>query len=242
MKTQRVAVAVIIASAFFSCKKNDDKQANCRIVTITTSSSGDNSVFNLTYNNDGRISTISTSGTSGSNKVFTYNGNTVIINTVRSDGSFDSRDSLTLDAKRKPLNIRKYSDEEGTNFTNFSFEYNGDDLLKIHQTSDNSNSPETSVATNVNGNMTALTSPAGTSTLEYFTDKKNIPGDYLDVSSLIEYGLSVYPHKNLVKTIANGNSSILNFNYEFNPDGTISRVTATSGSTVSTVSYQYQCN
>jgi hypothetical protein len=240
MKT-KMTVAIILSIAILSCKKEGDKKATCRIVTITTSESGGNSIFNVTYNNEGRISTLSSSGSNFSNKVFTYNGNTVIANASNDDGSFGSRDSITLDAKRKPLNIRKYFDEDLSNFANFSFEYNGDDLLKVNQTSETGGVPETSVATYVNGNMVSLQSPSGISTLEYFTDKKVQPGDYLELSSFIEYGVSVYPHKNLVKTIANG-SSILNFNYEFNADGTISKVTATSGTTVSTVTYQYQCN
>lgn len=241
MKTLKVAAAVIISTALFSCKKNNDKQANCRIVTITTSGPGDNTIYNLTYNNDGRISTLTISGSSTQTKVFTYNGNTVIANTARGDGSFASRDSITLDVKRRPLNLRIYSDESGTNFSNYRFEYNGDDLLKIQTTSDNSNIPETQVATYVNGNMVKLATTSSESTLEYFTDKKLQQGDFLEISSLVQNGVSIYPHKNLVKTIASG-SNVQNFNYEFNSDGTISRVTSTNGSSVSTVSYQYQCN
>jgi hypothetical protein len=241
MKALKFAATVIIASAIFSCKKNNDKKAECRIVTITASGSGDNTIYNLTYNNEGNISVLSTSGTSGTTKVFNYNGNTVIATSANSNGDFQGRDSITLDAKRKPLNIRSFSDEDGTNFTNSRFEYNGDDLLKIHTLSSGSTTPETQVATSVNGNMVSLTANSSTSTLEYFTDKKLQQGDFLNISNFIQYGLSIYPHKNLVKTIASG-TNILNFNYEFNPDGTISRVTATSGTTVSTVSYQYQCN
>lgn len=240
MKSPKVVVAFFAAFLFFSCKKDNDKKASCRIVTIAITGSGNNSITNITYNNDGRISTLNTPGNNGSSKVFTYNGNTVLATATNNDGSFSSRDSITLDARRKPLNIRTYFNEEGTNFTNFSFEYNGDDLLKLHQTN-GPNDVETSVTTYVNGNMVSLQSPSNTTTLEYFTDKKVQQGDFLDLSSFIQYGVSVYPHKNLVKTIATA-SSILNFNYDFNSDGTISKVTATSGSSVTTISYQYQCN
>ncbi|HLG40932.1 MAG TPA: hypothetical protein VI461_14730, partial [Chitinophagaceae bacterium] len=137
---------------------------------------------------------------------------------------------------------RQYYNLAGTNFNNYIFEYNGDDLSKLHQTDETGGATETSTATYLNGSMVSLQSPSGTATLEYFTDKKVQPGDYLELAAMIQYGMSVYPHKNLVKTIANGASSITNFNYDMNPDGTISKVTATSGSSVSTLTYQYQCN
>ena len=241
MKRTTISVAVLLFVSLAACKKDNDKKATCRISTITQTSSGDNTIQNITYNNDGRISTMTTSGDFGSTKVFTYNGNTVIVITTGNDGDFNSRDSITLDAKRKPLNIRQFHNEDGDNWTNYSFEYNGDDLQKFHQTNENGTSPQTSVATYQNGNMMSLQTGNGTATLEYFTDKKVQPGDYLELASLIQYGVSVYPHKNLVKTIAEG-STILNFNYEFNADGTISKVTATSGGTVSSLTYQYQCN
>jgi hypothetical protein len=241
MKTTKVAVAFFVIIAFISCKKNNDKKASCRIVTISQTSPNVNSIYNITYNNDGRISTSNESGNGGANKVFTYNGNTVIAIATRPDGSFSVRDSMTLDAKRRPLNIRTFSNEAGTNWTNSRFEYNGSDLQKIITTEESNNPAETSVATYADGNMVSLATNSSTTTLEYFTDKKVQQGDYLEVASFIQYGVSVYPHKNLVKTIASA-GTILNFNYEFNPDGTISRVTATTGGTVATLSYQYQCN
>jgi hypothetical protein len=241
MKTIKVAAAFFLFVAVASCKKNNDKKANCRIVTLTQTSSSGTVIQNYTYNNEGRILTVNTSGANGGNKVFTYLGNTVIAISSQSDGSFASRDSITLDAKRRPLNIRQFFSEQGDRWANNSFEYNGDDLQKIHLVNESGTQQQTSVATMVNGNMVSLVNDDGNSTLEYFTDKKVQQGDFLELSSFSQYGLSVYPHKNLVKTIAS-NSNIINFNYDFNTDGTISRVTATTGGTVVTISYQYQCN
>jgi hypothetical protein len=246
MKTQKTLIVllftIVFAVAISSCKKNNDKQATCRIVTVTESSSSGNTIRNITYNNDGKISTLNASGSNPTNKVFNYNGNTVIVNTTTGSGTFSSRDSITLDNRGRPLNLRQYYNVAGTNFSNYKFEYSGDDLLKLQQTDETGGVPETTTTTYVNGNMVSLHSPSGTTTLEYFTDKKVQPGDYLELAALIQYGMSVYPHKNLLKTIASGASSITNFNYEMNPDGTISKVTATSGSSVSTLTYQYQCN
>jgi len=242
MKTQGtilVCCAVILLAS--SCKKNNDKRATCRIVTVTQSSAGNTSSINITYNNDGKISTLSTSTSSGStSKVFTYSGNTIIIRGT--SGSSDTRDSVTLDAKGKALNVRQFSDLTGNNWSNIRFEYNGNDLLKYHQTSDDDATEETTVATSSNGNMVGLQSPSNNTTLEYFTDKKVQPGDYLEIATLIQFGVSVYPHKNLVKTIDSGSGNFTNFNYEFDADGRITKVIATGGSSTTTLTYHYQCN
>lgn len=242
MKTQGTIVICCAAIMLISsCKKNSDKKATCRIVTVTQSSSGSTSTINITYNNDGKISTLGTSsGSSSTNKVFTYSGNTIIINST--SGSISTRDSVTVDAQGKALNIRQFSDLTGSNWTNYRFEYNGSDLLKFHETSDGDATEETSVATYSNGNMVGLQNASSNTTLEYFTDKKVQPGDYLELVSLIQYGVSVYPHKNLVKALDSGSGSITNFNYEFNADGNITKVTATGGSSSTTLTYQYQCN
>lgn len=242
MKTQGTILVCCAAIALISsCKKNSDKKATCRIVTVAQSSSGSNSTINITYNNDGKISTLGTSsGSSSTNKVFTYSGNTIIINST--SGSISTRDSVTVDAQGKALNIRQFSDLTGSNWTNYRFEYNGSDLLKFHETSDGDATEETTVATYSNGNMVGLQNASSNSTLEYFTDKKVQPGDYLELISLIQYGVSVYPHKNLVKTIDGGSGSITNFNYEFDAEGNITKVTATGGSSSTTLTYQYQCN
>ncbi len=243
MKTQGTiflfCAAVLLVSA---CKKDgDDKKAACRIVTVSQSSSGTPNVINITYNNDGKISTLSTSsGSSSTSKVYTYSGNTIIINAT--SGSFSSRDSVTLNAQGRASNIRQFSDLTGNNWTNYRFEYNGNDLLKYHQTSDGDATEETTTATYSNGNMVGLQSSSSNTTLEYFTDKKVQPGDYLELAMLIQYGVSVYPHKNLLKTIDSGTGSITNFNYEFDAEGNITKVIATAGSSTTTLTYQYQCN
>lgn len=246
MKTKKTGagfflIATISSVFIISCKKDSDTKPTCRIITMTETTSSGSTIYNITYNNDGKISTLNRSGSSVTNKVFNYSGNTIIITSTDGSGTFSGRDSITIDGRGKPLNIRQFSDQAGTSWSNFSFEYNGDDLLKFHQTSNSSSTPITNVATYSNGNMTSLQSTSSVATLEYFTDKNVQPGDYLEISSLVQYGVTIYPHKKLLKTISSG-SSITNFNYEMNPDGMISKVTATSASSVSTLTYQYQCN
>lgn len=244
MKTQgtiAVVFAALTLSIFSACKKDNDKKASCKLVTVTQNSGGTISVINITYNNDGKISTLNTSSSNSStNKVFTYSGNT--INIITTSGSSTSRDSVTLNSSGRASNIRSFRDMTGTDWTNQSFEYNGNDLLKIHETSEDDNTPSTSVATYISGNMVSLATTSSTSTLEYFTDKKIQQGDYLELATVIQYGVGIYPHKNLLKTIDGGGGNFNNFNYEFDADGKISKLVVTGGGSTVTLTYQYQCN
>ncbi len=225
---------------FISCKKDDIKNNSCRIVTITEESgSGSALVHNITYNNDGKISTLQSSGTSNTNKVFNYTGNTIIV-TTSGNNNPPRKDSITLNSQGRPVNIRQYF--SGTNFDNYVFEYDGSgELLKNQKLSNGSATPETTIYTNQNGNIVSIKSPFSTVNLEYFNNKSVQQGDYLDILSFISYSVSIYPHKNLVKSIVSGNT-ITNYDYEFDSEGLITKVTATGSSGGGTLTYQYQCN
>jgi hypothetical protein len=243
MNTRRFIAFFAMAVIYLtlnSCKKSVDKNASCRIVTAVQVLGSNTYTFNITYNNEGKISTLEASGALTMSKVFTYSGNTIMINSTQS-GSFHRRDSITLNAKGKPLNIRQYSNAAGTVWLNYAMEYNGDILLKYIETS-SSNPSKTITITTTNGNATTVQLPGATFTLEYHTDKNVQRGDWLEFASLTEYGVNIYPHKNLVKTIDQGTGTITNYNYEFNSDGLISKVIGTSGASTTTVTYQYACN
>lgn len=236
--------AAIFTGAVFSCTKEVDKTSNCRIVSMTSVNSTGTTIYTLTYNNDGKISTLSTSGSLVLSKIFTYIGNTVIANSTTGSGSSASttRDSITVDGRGRPLNIRRYYNQSRTSWTNSSLEYSGDDLLRIVNTFDNSSAPSISTCTSSNSNLLSILDPSGaTTTFEYYTDEEIQPGDFLEILGLTEYGVSIYPHKNLTKTFAIG-TSIINFNYEKNSDGMITVGNATGGSGVSRITYQYECD
>src|SRR5688572_1526628 len=103
MKKIQTTIACLIVLAvvtpFGSCLKENDKKADCRIATITvTQTTGGTAsiVHNIAYNNDGKISTIVSTGSLTLNKVFIYTGNTIMVNTTDGSGSFSSRDSITI--------------------------------------------------------------------------------------------------------------------------------------------------
>src|SRR5690349_11148102 len=99
---------VLLLGPFISCKKNKDKKPFCRIATITDAGTSNTVVYNITYNNDGKISTLTSSGSVSSVKVFTYTGNTININTTFGSNGSTSRDSITLDSRGRPSNIRSF--------------------------------------------------------------------------------------------------------------------------------------
>jgi len=79
MKTQKTFTRLFFMVTFsgtliISCKKGNDKKPTCHIITITEASSSGNTIYNISYNNDGKISTLNATGSSVSNKVFNYSG------------------------------------------------------------------------------------------------------------------------------------------------------------------------
>jgi hypothetical protein len=232
-------VVICITSTF--CKKSSGKNSNCRIVTATGEVSGNTNIYNITYNDDGKIAAMVTSGGLPFSREFTYSGNTIIVN-VTASGAFFYKDSITLNNRGPMVNLRRYFNTAGTNWINRVLEYNGDVLLKHHLTSNASATPQTSIVTVTNGNTTKVQGPAGTINYEYWTDKNIQQGDFMEFFAMIEYGVNFYPHKNLIKTIDFGGGDTHNFDYELNADGLISKITLVNGSTTNTYSYQYACN
>jgi hypothetical protein len=100
----------------------------------------------------------------------------------------------------------------------------------------------TNTATYEDGNMVSHQTPTISYTFEYYKDQKVQPGDYLQASSLLAYGISIYPQKNLVKGSSDGQGNISNFTYEFNDDGLITKVIATNGASTFTLTYRYECD
>jgi hypothetical protein len=247
MKTRNAlaifSVAIIFCSTNISCKKLFDKEKNCRLTTITHTHAQGTRVESITYNNEDKISTmVITDGSVVTNKVFLYSGNTILITSTITwaTGSNILVDSVTLDNQGRAVNIRQFGTDRLT-YVNTRFEYSGEDLLRASQTTESSATPDVSIATYVNGNMVRLEGANGVVTLEYYTNEQFQQGDYLHALTFTTYGVGVYPHKNLLKTMNDG-SNIFNFSYEKNDDGLIEKVNVTSAAATSSVTYQYECD
>jgi len=237
-------LATLALTTAASCKKKDDSPT-CRIITVTDSytSSGttNNTSYNITYNNDGKISTLTSSnGSTTTQKIFNYNSNTVIINATQG-GTFSGRDSVSLNGSGRITNIRSFSNSSGTNWYNNSYEYDGNgNLLKSVSSSSSSSSTSTTTFSSTNGDVTSGNDGSSTTTYEYYTDKSYQVGDYFQIVYFINYGTDLVKNKHLLKSITSS-GSINNCNYEFT-DGRITKLTLTSSSSVEAITYQYQCN
>jgi hypothetical protein len=233
-----VFLLTLIPLAIASCTKETDKLSKCKMVNVTIE--GANAVTNITYNNDGKIATVITTGANPMNKVYTYFGNTIMI--IGRDGGNNvvSRDSIIVDDKGRPLNIRTY----GVNgdWDNIQLEYNGDDLARLLTSNNNSLTPAINTATYEDGNMVSHQTPTATFTFEYYKDQEVQPGDYFQVASFLSHGISIYPQKNLMKGALDGRGSISNFTYEFNDDGLITKCIASNGASTFTLTYRYECD
>src|SRR5215213_5463909 len=105
MKTFKLSatIALVIVMSF-ACKKNKDvvKKPDCRIITATPTPSSAGDPFNISYNNDGKISTLSNGSTI---TTFAYSGNTAIA-TTNSSGTFQSKKIITLNANGLAANVK----------------------------------------------------------------------------------------------------------------------------------------
>lgn len=237
MKTIRLTTlaSLLMILAFPACKKDKDekKKPTCRIITITPSPSG--TAFNISYNSEGKISTLS----SGNDvTTFAYSGNNVI-GTTTTSGTFSAKKIITLNANGLATNVKTEFNASGTNWSNDVYEYSGTELIKATSTSSGGGTPSVSTVTWSNGNLVSITSGSSVSTVDYYTDKPAQEGDYLDIAQLVG-GFQIYRTKNAIKSLFSG-STITSFDYNFDTDGKITSLTATGGSNI-TYSYQHQCN
>jgi len=227
-------MAVIFTAAFASCKKDNAPKPNCRIITATQVPAGLNSTYNLTYNSEGKLSTV-TAG--DETTVYVYSGSTIIENSTIS-GIFNSKKIITLNANGLAANVRTEEDEAGAIWDNYVIEYNGTEILKDTYTTSEEGGPSIETYTWSGGNLVTIRAGTNTVTLEYYTDKPSQTGDYFNYKQLTT-GYESFRTKNALKTKSDG-SYITNYDYSFDADGKIISMILTETSTV-TYYYQYQC-
>lgn len=227
-------IAATMITAATSCKKKDDEQT-CRIVTVTSNDGTSTEVTNITYNNDGKVSTISQAGSSGYSKVFTYSGSTINITESNGSGTITYTYVVTLNSKGNVSTIVE-TPAGGSNTYTLTAQYDGNGNLTSLTSQSGGGSPSVTATTFTNGDLTTFTGGS----FEYYTDKSFQDGDYIKLQQWLQYGALYIVNKHLVKSSTFG-TDVTNFSYEFT-DGRISKLTSTGTSGVSTVNYQYSCN
>lgn len=236
-----ITTPLAVATAFIllispSCKKSSSTPS-CKLITVVDQYNSSTATINISYNNDGKISTIQRTGSSPSTQVFNYNGNLLMISTS-SSGSVTSTDSVVFNSD----GLISYSMEKdaSNNKTVNIYTYSGTQLLK--STSQyNGGAIQTTTYTYTNGDLTGSSDGTNTGVYSYYTDKTFADGDYLKLVQLINYGAFFVKNAHLIKGFQEG-STVENFNYTFDNTGKITGLTATTGSSIETVTYQYSCN
>ena len=229
-------MAVLIAIALSSCKKDSAPKPTCKIITVTlVPSGGGTTTYNYSYNSEGKLST-SSSGLYST--TFSYSGNTVIESNTHG-GVFESKEIITLNANGLASNVKTENNETGTLWDNTVFEYSGTELIKSTDTNSAGDPVVVTTFTWSGGNLVSITTGSSTSTLVYYTDKPAQTGDYVSFLQLL-FGFEIYRVKNAIKSSGEG-SAITSYSYSYDTDGKIASMTVTGNST-STFNYQYQCN
>lgn len=195
-----------------------------------------NTVFTYSYNTEGKLSmTIHGQDTS----FFSYSGNT-ITSIDNFSGAFANKNIITLNANGMASNARIENDTTGTLWVNYSYEYNGTELIKQTTTTSDGAAPSSITFNWSGGNMVEIIDGASVSKLEYFADKAARAGDYPNLANL-QRGYETFRTKNSAKSIATPSAAVSNFSYTYDADGKITAVTFVTGGDVEAFNYQYEC-
>ncbi len=217
------------------CNKNKDAPAPKPPCRLIASIAGGGTITKFTYNTSGRIETID-DGQYYS--VFSYSGNTVT-HTRTLNGNFSKRSTITLNSNDMVTNERVAFSSNGLNWYNYAHEYSGTQLIKTTRTNSSTQTIETTTYTWVNGN---LVEESNGRRFEYYPDKKNATGDFMQLQHLIERGSGdmLVRNTHLVKVWEEG-SDLFNISYDFDNDGKIVGCKLTRGGITFSYTYAYQC-
>jgi len=218
-----------IAVVFFNCKKNSDKKAVCNIRQLIQ----DSVVDNFTYDDKGRLSNIAIREQL---LTFEYSDNKTII-TTSDAGQLWTTTTVVLNQAGLAINARMEDNQSVGVWTNFVYEYNGDQLTRATITYSNGNPSQVINYQWTGGNMTSAVIGSDTTHYDYYTNKATQAGDYLSLVQLVS-GYQIYRTKNLLKSV--GTNSFI---YTFDADGKITSVgEVLSGAGASQIQLQYECN
>ncbi|MCX2682099.1 hypothetical protein OOZ15_19270 [Galbibacter sp. EGI 63066] len=247
MKSFKITSLLLAALFLISCSNDDDiiidPAENCKIITMTSGSGNSSTVYNISYNNDGKISQLSHPD---GKLTWLYNSQGMIHSRFDSNNHLYYKADIELNANGHPISIAAENyDNNGdvTSTTVHSFEYNNQgELIKWIQKT--GNNPETTqILSWSGGNLTQVSSETHTSEYEYYTDQVVQQGDFYQLYFTAVFGTSMINNKNLVKSTESSNGDTQNVNYEYDQEGRITKLTISysSGDELE-LSYQYQCN
>lgn len=232
MKKQNLplfALALIaLTIVFVACKKQDNSSTQCQITKVSVNDATI-SEMNLYYDNNKRLSAITSTSFK---KSFTYDGNMMFKSIVDGNGTIVELDTTVLTSSGFMKSNVKY-DLIHNDFVYDTMAYDSqDELLKqVEAFTGNQSSADFRWS---NGDISGYTSGPYWESYDFYTDKNAIDGDYFWMVNTLFEGVKIFKCKHLCKT-ALGDT----YSYTFDSDGKIHTV---SRGNFLLYTYTYTCN
>jgi hypothetical protein len=231
-----VALSLLVTLTPSCGKKGSSSSSACQLLTVTDSSSS-NTVYNITYNNSGQISSLVATGLNAFQAEYAYAGNVAIASVSNSGGPVSRIDTTTLNSDGYIQSVVSYyPSTQDIATTTYTYGANDQVLKSIYQ--DGSSPAVTTTYTFTNGNLTSLTNGTITMSYTYYTNMPYQEGDVLQVSQLVGGGFPYIKNVNLCQGYTNSSGTV-NFTYSFDSNGKINRAAST---VQESLLYQYSCD
>jgi hypothetical protein len=250
---KRIFIPLILTFALSGagCKKDNDPKPVCLLTVITP---GAGHVANLYYDDQNRLSML---WLEDRQIKYEYRADSVIA-TERKNLSFVQRVIYKLNAQGLPVLMRQESNASGTQWYQYTYEYNGTEVVKSVITNYANSSTETYVYTWSNGNLVKVVEGPNERRFEYYTDKPRLQGDGFLIEMLSMSGsigmyslngaVEIVRNKNLLKkmehTLLSVGSYSMTYEYESDKEGKIEKTSILNSNTNTNerLEYQYRCN
>jgi hypothetical protein len=221
----------------FACKKSSSSHStasnSCKLTGINEVGGTNLETASITYNSDGKISTIvQSSSTSTLTMTYAYSGNVIIMTSSGYTNGDVVTDSVVVNGDGLMV-----SDLERNIFdtTLTTYTYSGTEIASsIFQEA--GQAPSATTYTFANGD---LTGSGSTDTITY-NDKASAPGDYFQVEQLLEFAAPFIKTAHQC-TSYTSNGVTTNFTYAYDSTGKITQLVI-AGSQNGTLNYSYDCN
>ena len=231
-----LALAILLAGVWSSCKKTGANGSSCEItgIAFVGQDTTQKVSYKIYYDNQGRVDSIRENEANGSTilKTFDRAGNSVVMHTFTA--TYQSTDSIVINGAG--LAVRDLQTSTLGSKTLYEYIYSGSELQETIMPAP---AGDTTFFQWQNGDMTS--EPRVPITYGY-NDKPSMPGDYWHLTSLINSGAPGIVTAHQVDSIyLPAGAQTINIAYTYDNDGKITELTS-SGGLSQTVTYQYRCH
>jgi hypothetical protein len=231
------AALLILLTQLPACSKKSSPSPStaansCKLTGINGVSANGLEACSISYNSDGKVSTIVQSSPGSTlTATYTYSGNVIKMTTSGYTNGDVVTDSVVVNSDGLMLSdlTRNIFDTSLTTYT-----YTGTEVASaIYQEA--GQTPSATTYTFTNGDLTGA-GPAETIT---YNDKPSAPGDYFQILQLLSYAAPfIKTAHQCVSSTSNGVTS--NYSYAYDSTGKITQLVLT-GSSNGTFNYSYDC-